>query len=85
MTVIFLCLTEHERQGSELSMGGGIPKNEEVDAWTVHKTEAGTLYYYNRLTGKSTYEKPLNFKGEVLVKRVYCETHVILILQCFLF
>ncbi|KAH7664362.1 WW domain-containing protein [Dioscorea alata] len=56
--------SEHERQGSEPSMGGGIPKNEEVDAWTVHKTEAGTLYYYNRLTGKSTYEKPLNFKGE---------------------
>ncbi|KAJ0969000.1 hypothetical protein J5N97_021877 [Dioscorea zingiberensis] len=52
---------EHERQGSEPSKGG-VARNEEIDAWTAHKTETGTIYYYNCLTGKSTYEKPLNFK-----------------------
>lgn len=38
---------------------GGIP-----DAWTAHKSEAGTVYYYNTLTGESTYEKPTGYKGE---------------------
>lgn len=33
--------------------------------WTAHKTEAGIIYYYNALTGVSTYEKPSGFKGEV--------------------
>ncbi|KAF3327975.1 pre-mRNA-processing protein 40C isoform X4 [Carex littledalei] len=35
-----------------------------LDVWTAHKTEAGLIYYYNSLTGKSTYEKPVGFKGE---------------------
>ncbi|KAL7001545.1 hypothetical protein U1Q18_002698 [Sarracenia purpurea var. burkii] len=41
---------------------GAIPK--QLDAWTAHKTEAGILYYYNALTGESTYEKPDGFRGE---------------------
>lgn len=39
--------------------------NEQSDAWTAHKTEAGVVYYYNTLTGESTYDKPPGFKGEV--------------------
>ncbi|XP_031477096.1 pre-mRNA-processing protein 40C isoform X1 [Nymphaea colorata] len=34
------------------------------DAWTAHKTEAGVVYYYNAITGESTYTKPSAFKGE---------------------
>ncbi|KAL6526645.1 hypothetical protein OROGR_015735 [Orobanche gracilis] len=37
---------------------------EQLDAWTAHRTEKGTVYYYNALTGESTYEKPSGFKWE---------------------
>ncbi|CAH2053273.1 unnamed protein product [Thlaspi arvense] len=35
-----------------------------VDAWTAHKSETGVVYYYNSVTGQSTYEKPPGFEGE---------------------
>ncbi|KAG7582597.1 FF domain superfamily [Arabidopsis suecica] len=35
-----------------------------LDAWTAHKSEAGVVYYYNSVTGQSTYEKPPGFGGE---------------------
>ncbi|RZB79246.1 Pre-mRNA-processing protein 40C [Glycine soja] len=38
--------------------------NDQLDAWTAHKTEAGIIYYYNAVTGESTYDKPAGFKGE---------------------
>ncbi|CAB4295957.1 unnamed protein product [Prunus armeniaca] len=38
--------------------------NEQLDAWTAHKTETGVVYYYNALTGESTYDKPPGFKEE---------------------
>ncbi|RDX86902.1 Pre-mRNA-processing protein 40C, partial [Mucuna pruriens] len=38
--------------------------NDQLDAWTAHKTEAGIVYYYNAVTGESTYDKPAGFKGE---------------------
>ena len=43
--------------------------NDQLDAWTAHKTEAGIIYYYNAVTGESTYHKPSGFKGEVLIHR----------------
>lgn len=43
--------------------------NDQLDAWTAHKTEAGIIYYYNAVTGESTYDKPAGFKGEVLILR----------------
>ncbi|KAF8407472.1 hypothetical protein HHK36_006606 [Tetracentron sinense] len=42
----------------------GSVNNEQIDAWTAHKTDAGAVYYYNAVTGESTYEKPSGFKGE---------------------
>ncbi|KAK4761244.1 hypothetical protein SAY87_006137 [Trapa incisa] len=36
----------------------------QLDAWTAHKTESGTVYYYNALTGESTYERPASFNKE---------------------
>ncbi|KAK8699559.1 hypothetical protein V6N13_115642 [Hibiscus sabdariffa] len=39
--------------------------NEQSDVWTAHKTDTGVVYYYNALTGKSTYEKPAGFKGQL--------------------
>ncbi|KAK7258065.1 hypothetical protein RIF29_32476 [Crotalaria pallida] len=41
----------------------GLSKDQS-DAWTAHKSEAGIVYYYNALTGESTYDKPASFKGE---------------------
>lgn len=38
---------------------------EEFEAWTAHRTETGAVYYYNAITGESTYEKPRGFQGEV--------------------
>ncbi|KAF5754224.1 putative WW domain, FF domain, WW domain superfamily, FF domain superfamily protein [Helianthus annuus] len=35
-----------------------------LDAWSAHRTETGTIYYYNAVTGQSTYQKPVGFKGE---------------------
>lgn len=40
-------------------------KEEAADAWTAHKTAEGIVYYYNSVTGQSTYEKPPGFQGEV--------------------
>ncbi|XP_058183452.1 pre-mRNA-processing protein 40C isoform X1 [Rhododendron vialii] len=42
----------------------GAAVGEQVDAWTAHKTETGIVYYYNALTGESTYVKPEGFNGE---------------------
>ncbi|KVH95776.1 FF domain-containing protein [Cynara cardunculus var. scolymus] len=37
---------------------------EQLDVWSAHRTETGTVYYYNAATGQSTYQKPVGFKGE---------------------
>ncbi|XP_062200710.1 pre-mRNA-processing protein 40C-like isoform X2 [Phragmites australis] len=37
---------------------------QDSDAWSAHKTEAGLVYYYNALTGESTYQRPPCYKGE---------------------
>ncbi|KAK8530643.1 hypothetical protein V6N13_122267 [Hibiscus sabdariffa] len=42
-----------------------IAVSEQSDVWTAHKTDTGVVYYYNALTGVSTYEKPAGFKGEL--------------------
>ncbi|KAI3698616.1 hypothetical protein L2E82_42294 [Cichorium intybus] len=44
---------------------------EQLDAWSAHRTETGILYYYNAVTGQSTYHKPPGFKGEP--ERVYAQ------------
>lgn len=38
---------------------------QDSDAWSAHKTEAGVLYYYNALTGESTYQRPPGYMGEL--------------------
>ncbi|CAN4080945.1 unnamed protein product [Withania somnifera] len=38
--------------------------SEQLETWTAHRTETGAIYYYNSLTGESTYEKPAGFRGE---------------------
>ncbi|CAK9143919.1 unnamed protein product [Ilex paraguariensis] len=42
----------------------GAVVGEQLDAWTAHWSETGAVYYYNALTGESTYEKPAGFKRE---------------------
>ncbi|XP_071693256.1 pre-mRNA-processing protein 40C [Rutidosis leptorrhynchoides] len=37
---------------------------EQLDAWSAHRTETGTIYYYNAVTGQSTYQKPAGYMGE---------------------
>lgn len=43
----------------------GVVVTEQPDSWTAHRTETGIVYYYNTLTGESTYDKPPDFRGEV--------------------
>lgn len=42
--------------------GNDVGANENLDAWTAHKTDTGIVYYYNAVTRKSTYEKPAGFR-----------------------
>ncbi|KAG2537403.1 hypothetical protein PVAP13_9NG293300 [Panicum virgatum] len=37
---------------------------QDSEAWSAHKTETGVVYYYNALTGESTYQRPPGYKGE---------------------
>lgn len=55
----------NDKPVSDVSVKAGTPSGEQLDAWTAHKTETGAVYYYNAVTGESTYEKPAGFKGEV--------------------
>lgn len=46
---------------------GTQPVGNRLDAWTAHKSETGVVYYYNSVTGQSTYERPPGFGGEVSI------------------
>lgn len=58
---------DNRKNIEEVGTQDGAAVKEQLDAWTTHKTEAGVVYYYNALTGESTYVKPLGFKGEVFL------------------
>lgn len=60
------CFVENNKNVGNAEAKDEAPVKEQLDAWTAHRTETGTVYYYNALTGESTYEKPSGFKGEVL-------------------
>ncbi|MCO5606517.1 hypothetical protein L7F22_060705 [Adiantum nelumboides] len=38
---------------------------EVADVWTAHRTQEGIVYYYNSVSGQSTYDQPPGFQGEV--------------------
>ncbi|KAG9442297.1 hypothetical protein H6P81_018151 [Aristolochia fimbriata] len=57
--------TVQDKQVNDLAAkDDGNSKKDDTDAWTAHKTESGVVYYYNALTGESTYERPSSFIGE---------------------
>ncbi|KAL2938940.1 Pre-mRNA-processing protein 40C, partial [Bienertia sinuspersici] len=49
---------------ADASTNGDAAQNDQSDAWSAHRSETGAVYYYNAITGESTYERPLGFKGE---------------------
>lgn len=55
---------DNSKHVNHVGFKDGAAVGEQLDAWTAHKTETGVVYYYNALTGESTYEKPEGFKGE---------------------
>ncbi|KAF5939539.1 hypothetical protein HYC85_023798 [Camellia sinensis] len=55
---------DNSKHVNHVGFKDGAAVSEQLDAWTAHKTETGVVYYYNALTGESTYEKPEGFKGE---------------------
>ncbi|XP_072962376.1 pre-mRNA-processing protein 40C isoform X2 [Typha angustifolia] len=57
--------TDHHKQANDLQKEEATTKYEDANVWTAHKTDSGAIYYYNSVTGKSTYEKPADFKGEI--------------------
>ncbi|XP_031383288.1 pre-mRNA-processing protein 40C isoform X3 [Punica granatum] len=54
---------DHNKHVNDINTKDGETPSH-LDAWTAHRTESGTVYYYNALTGESTYERPAGFKGE---------------------
>ncbi|KAL9229920.1 hypothetical protein vseg_005334 [Gypsophila vaccaria] len=56
--------TDSSKQHSGNGTKVDVAKSEQSDAWSAHRTESGSVYYYNAITGESTYEKPPGFKGE---------------------
>ncbi|XP_062164261.1 pre-mRNA-processing protein 40C isoform X2 [Alnus glutinosa] len=56
---------DNRKHVDEVGTHNGAAFNEQLDAWAAHKTEAGVVYYYNALTGESTYAKPPGFRGEL--------------------
>nr|XP_027097460.1 pre-mRNA-processing protein 40C-like [Coffea arabica] len=55
---------DNVKSANAVDIKDGSPANEHLEAWTAHRTETGALYYYNAVTGESTYEKPSGFVGE---------------------
>ncbi|KAK8370309.1 hypothetical protein V6Z12_A01G170000 [Gossypium hirsutum] len=55
---------DNRKLGHDVSTRVESAVNEQSDVWTAHKTDTGVVYYYNALTGESSYEKPAGFKGE---------------------
>lgn len=78
----YWCFVDIRKQVEEVQTPDGAAVDEQLDAWTAHKTETGAVYYYNALTGQSTYDKPLGFMGEVFTLRFaffkYCNCVIIL-------
>lgn len=60
-------MADNKTSVHEVCLQVGEAVNEQLEAWTAHKTETGVVYYYNALTGESTYNKPVGLKGEVFI------------------
>lgn len=58
---------DKSKEGAASEEGGKEKEKEEgaAENWTAHKTGDGQVYYYNTVTGESTYKKPKGFKLEV--------------------
>lgn len=69
LVIVTWCLAGDRTNVNDVGIQDRAAVNEQLDAWTAHKTETGVVYYYNALTGESTYEKPAEFKGEVFTIR----------------
>ncbi|GMH45182.1 hypothetical protein BSKO_13139 [Bryopsis sp. KO-2023] len=41
-------------------------KQKEEESWTAHKSDDGSVYYYNTFTGVSSWGKPLGFDGNAV-------------------
>lgn len=65
MTLFFSSPSDSGKHVNDADTKQGASTSEQLETWTAHRTETGAIYYYNSLTGESTYEKPAGFRGEV--------------------
>ncbi|KAL8139925.1 hypothetical protein V2J09_005946 [Rumex salicifolius] len=58
-------LTDGNKGSSDGSNVERAAPSDKEEAWSAHRTETGAVYYYNAVTGESTYQKPIGYKGEL--------------------
>jgi hypothetical protein len=75
----FLGFTDNHNHLHHSGTRDNAAVSEPSHAWTAHKTDTGVFYYYNAVTGVSTYEKPPGFKEVCTItvkygKFLYCRS-----------
>lgn len=57
--------SDGNKGSSDVSNVERVASSDKEEAWSAHRAETGAVYYYNAVTGESTYQKPIGFKGEL--------------------
>lgn len=71
---VHICFADNSKPPNAVGVKEESVAGDVLDAWSAHRTETGIIYYYNAVTGQSTYQKPVGFKGEVhfVVLTIFC-------------
>ncbi len=54
---------KHQEEDVASTGATGGQDHDTQDEWDEHTTDDGTLYYHNRNTGETTWDRPASFDG----------------------